>query len=167
MDLHNTHLLGGFICTSRPDEMEGGSWTNLDTLHIYYDRSQRLSFNFRLKTESNHGWSQRYEEGFVHQGSSRHEMHFEVRGCYEWGASWGMGYDGATYRMSTFGPQEHLQIFRLLNQKELTLAKEEGIVPGEAAMALVRHKGELVYYPNTSSSGNERDVKSGVPWEKF
>ena len=167
MDLQNTHLLGRFICTSRPDEMEGGSWTNIDTIYIYSDQSLHLSFNFLLETESNHGWSRRYEEGFVHQGSSGYEMHFEVRRCYKWGVSWGMGYDGETYHLSTFSPQEYLQIFRLLNQKELTLAKEEETVPDESHCCLIRHQGELIYYRDTSSSGNEHNLKKAVPWEKF
>jgi hypothetical protein len=164
MDLQNTDLLGRFICTSRPDD---GSWTNIDIIYLFYDQSQRLSFNFLWETESNHGWSRRYEEGLVHQGSSRHEMRFEVQVRYEWSVSWGMGYDGETYCRSTFDPQQYLQIFRLLNQEELALAREDWIVPDKAAMALIRHEGELVYYRDTSSPGDEQGLKRGIPWEKF
>jgi hypothetical protein len=165
MNHPNPHLLGRFRCTSRPDEMEGGSWTNTDTIDIYYDQSQQLSFKFLLKTESNHGVSDRYEEGFVHQGSSPHEVQFDVRQRCKWWTSWGMGYDGQDCNMDIFGPQEYLQIFHLLDQEELARAIEDGFAPDETTMALVRQEGGLIYYRDKYQNG--RDLGSFVPWERF
>jgi hypothetical protein len=147
-------LSGIFYCDFRPDVESRGGWTNNDTIFIYPDESQRLSFNFLLEKESNHGRICTFEEGFVHQDAAGRDAHLEVRWRYSW-TSWGTGYEAPEYQSFAFPSQHTIRILRMLDQAETARAREEGKFFEHAKMALFEPEQDVIFRRVDGGEGDQ------------